>query len=641
MYKRKTRYFHYNLSNVDDQPPPPPTEEELKWPDCTYQQPPPPPQHTSSSNQPPPPPISIYQQPPPPPTTIRWSTSTSNNQPLPPPQQESSSNQPCFKRRKEYCSNAEPNSKKRKEVSGEHYYFYGVPNIQRRDKQQGLHLKPSPEILSRRQILEKRKRVNEVKLSTQTKRGTKELKFNLVQKVPIKVLKVHTGEPTVYKESVYSNMTLKSFLDKYVNKQQDHEHDFTPNYFQRTDGQIYRINEKPISNHLPEIGKYEDARFSRNEYSSAHEYYNAINNIIDKWANKSEYGLLFTPREKEEYYMYHFNKLYERNRDFIKNLPKTTFTLFKKLKINTFRVFAHANYNLCFLVTSSSRRNIIRNDSNHMIFDLINNYNIYRSSTFFDLQQCSPIALYLTEMMTEGNDKMVKKTICYMYFRFWNSLVFKKDFNRVEAQVENYLNKLDGILRKHKNFCFVFLEIVNTYLFTQGLNLRCLIQKGLMNVIQCVAIVRRYLCNELEQNIRFIFSFVKGKIENNTDHNLNILVKVEPLSSIPVFDQDRRYSHSLNCSSANVVLRFLDFPSERVRPENSNHIVCEFFTPFSSRNQLREHLFENLLPSYFYNRSYTIRLFEFFRGKTRYIRSCLKAIVENGKLSDIDMICQD
>ncbi|KAL9643671.1 hypothetical protein ABK040_016123 [Willaertia magna] len=571
MYKRKTRYFHYNLSNVDDQLPPPPIEEELKWSDCTYQQLLPPPTTIFRYfNQPPPPPISIYQQPPPPPTTIRWSTSTNNNQPPSLPQQESSSNQPCFKRRKKYCSNAEPNSKKRKEVLGEHYYFYGVPNIQRRDKQQGLHLKPSSEILSRRQILEKRKRVDE-----------------------------------------------------------------------RTDRQIYRINEKPISNHLPEIGKYEDARFSRNEYFSAHEYYNAINNIIDKWANKSEYGLLFTPREKKEYYMYHFNKLYERNRDFIKNLPKTTFTLFKKLKINTFRVFAHANYNLCFLVTSSSRRNIIRNNSNHIIFNLINNYNIYRSSTFFDLQQCSPITLYLTEIMTEGNNKMVKKTICYMYFRFWNSLVFKKDFNRVEAQVENYLNKLDGILEKHKNFCFMFFEIVNTYLFTQGLNLRCLIQKGLMNVIQCVAIVRRYLCNELEQNIRFIFSFVKSKIENNTDHNLNILIKVEPLSSIPIFDQDRRYSHSFNCSSANVVLRFLDFPSERVRSENSNHIVCEFFTPFSSRNQLRKHLFENLLPSYFYNQSYTIRLFEFFRGKTRYIRSCLKAIMENGKLSDIDMICQD
>ncbi|KAL9646592.1 hypothetical protein ABK040_016382 [Willaertia magna] len=62
--------------------------------------------------------------------------------------------------------------------------------------------------------------------------------------------------------------------------------------------QIYRINEKPISNHLFEINKYEDARFSRNEYLSTYEYYNAINNIIDKWANKSEYGLLFTPREK-------------------------------------------------------------------------------------------------------------------------------------------------------------------------------------------------------------------------------------------------------------------------------------------------------------------------------------------------------
>ncbi|KAL9651582.1 hypothetical protein ABK040_001527 [Willaertia magna] len=355
--------------------------------------------------------------------------------------------------------------------------------------------------------------------------------------------------------NVLSNVEEEVSEEKYSNHQLS----------SRTDGQIYRINEKPISNHLLEISKYEDTRFSRNEYSSTYEYYNAINNIIDKWANKSEYGLLFTLREKEEYYIYHFNKLYERNRDFIKNLPKTTFTLFKKLKINTFRVFVYTNYNLCFLVTLSSRRNIIRNNSNHMIFDLINNYNIYRSSTFFDLQQCSPIALYLTEMMTEG----------------------------------------------------------------------------LINVIQCVTIVHCYLCDELEQNIHFIFSFVKSKIENNIDHNLNILVKEELLSSIPVFDQDRHYSHLLNCSSANVVLRFLDFPSERIKLENSNYIVCEFFTPFSSRNQLREHLFENLLPNYFYKRSYIIRLFEFFCGKTRYIRSCLKIIVENGKLSDIDMICQD
>ncbi|KAL9646591.1 hypothetical protein ABK040_016381 [Willaertia magna] len=128
---------------------------------------------------------------------------------------------------------------------------------------------------------------------------------------------------------------------------------------------------------------------------------------------------------------------------------------------------------------------------------------------------------------------------------------------------------------------------------------------------------------------------------NNTNHNLNILVKEELLFSILVFNQDKRYSHSLNCSSANVVLRFLNFLSERVRLENSNHIVYEFFTPFSSRNQLREHLFENLLSSYFYNRSYTIRLFKFFCGKTRYIRSCLKAIMVNGKLLDIDMMCQD